>query len=248
MDKSFQTEKEYNEFLEDNFLKHIGHEHTELLCKSLDLKEDEWKEFEVPESLDQWFEDFQRLEQKRSRENERRVKLINLAKKAAIFIVFIIGINYVLVSNVEAYRIKWLNTITNIQDKFTQIDFVEKDNDNVLTVPEDWEGKYYATYIPSGFHLEDSLTGQGISRLTYKDNQGNEIILHQFNLQSSIQVDSEAGISSQIMIGDYRALLIEKDNSNSISWSVEDAALHINASGIEVEELIKIAESVVIKK
>lgn len=249
MNKNFQTENEYSAFLEDNFLRHIGHEHMNQLCNELDQKTEEWKAIEVPQSLNEWFESFHKQEQKRKRKQERRSNLLKIGKKAAILVVFLVGINYVLVSNVDAYRIQWLNTITNIQDKFTQIDFVTGDKEESTSLlPDDWVGNYYPAYLPDGFRLEDSLSNKGISRLQYRDSNENVIVFHQFSLQSSVQVDSEDGKVSQINIGSNVAVLIEKNNSNSISWTVDDFALSISATGVLVDELIKIAENVENKK
>lgn len=248
MNKDIQTENEYSKVLEDNFLKHIGHEYTELLSDQLDQEEDEWKDIEIPDSLNQWFEDFNKLEKKRRKKEERRLQLLKHSRRAAILILMMIGVNYFLVSNVEAYRIKWMNTISSIQDKFTQIDIVPDEQKNITDIPENWEGNYYPVYVPEGFKLTEQHSTELTIRLVYEDDQNNQIVLHQFSSLTSLQVDSEGGASSKVMVGEREATLIKKDGMINLNWSIDDSVLYITTKGIKINELIKIAESVILKK
>lgn len=249
MNRSMQGDMNYKAGLEDNFLKHIGYEYTELLCDELDKKKDEWESIEVPESLDQWFTDFLIQEKKRRKKENRRSNALKHAKRAAIFILLIVGVNYILVTNVDAYRLQWLNTIMRIQEKFTQIDIVDEKHGEGAIIPEDWEGKYYPTYVPEGYELADQFFNGNSSVLIYTDSTDQNIVFNQTNQKSAVRIDSESGKVSNIIInGELEAIVLEKGDVITISWIKEDIALQINSINIELKEMIRIAESMILKK
>jgi len=248
MSKSLNADHEYKATLEDNFLKHIGYEHVENLCDELESQKENWKDIDVSESLNRWFGDFLKQERKRRNKGNRRSSLLKFAKRAAIFLLFLIGINFLLITNVSAYRIHFLNTIISIQEKFTQIDYSSDETDYSVNIPENWSGLYYLTYLPQGYKLTDSSPEIFRATIVFTDDEGNHITLLQHSVQSSQQIDSEGGKAKKVLVNEEEAYLTEKDGLKIISWLQYDKTFYLEANNIDVNEMIKIAEGIEIEK
>lgn len=245
MNTGLHIDSDYFSLLEDNFLKHIGHEHITELCAGLDLEREKWGNLEIPEALDLRIRDFIKLEQKRRKKKERSVRFLRYSKRAAVILLLFVAANYVLITSVEAYRIRILNAFVSIKDKFTQIDFVDSKEEITEPIPETKTVYYYPAYIPAGFQLAKEHTLHKIVILNYQNSSGNSIIFQQLGLQSSIQVDSENGTVSRISINnDDEAVLIEKEDMVSVTWKQGEAAFFIQAQGVERSEILKMAESI----
>lgn len=249
MSKETNADQKYKEGLEDNFLTHIGYEYTQLICDELDREEDQWKSTEIPESLDQWFEDFQKLEKKRRERADRRLKLLRFSRRAAIIFLCLIGLNYILIKNVDAYRVQWRNTVTHIQKKFTQYDFVDDKADMQGYIPKDWAGRYYLTYLPEGYQLSDTSKQDKVAVITYTNPSGEPIIFYQYGQNVSVRVDTENGEITDLNInGDEEAFCLKKEDIVLVNWRQEDFTFQINAMKISQSEIIKMAESVTLLK
>lgn len=248
MSKSLSNDHEYKMKLEDNFLKHIGYEHVENLCNELDLEKDQWEELETPENLNLWFQNFQKQEERRKRKDNRNLHLLRFMKRAAIFILLLIGVNYFLMANVEAYRIKVLNTMLHIQEKFTQIDYLDEDTISSCDLPKEWSGLYYPAYIPDGYQLTESNFLELFAYLHYTNSKGDLILFEQSQWDASYQIDSEEGEVSSIQVNDIEAILVKKVSSYSISWKQDEKVFYLNAGNMKLDQLVHIAESVIIKK
>ncbi|HKL99476.1 MAG TPA: DUF4367 domain-containing protein [Mobilitalea sp.] len=248
MNNSIHTDREYQQELEDVFLRHIGYEYTQLICEEQVESEQEWKNIQIPEELDWWFGDFTRLEEKKRKSKARNLRLLKHLKRAAIFLLFLVGVNFILVSSVEAYRVKWLNTVSSIKEKFIQIDTIEESTDSSDNIPKDWGGKYYLTYLPAGYKLLQTVVDDDFPILIYTNQNGNNIVFQQIQQGSSVRVDSENGKVTNVIINDNQeAFLIEKGSERTLNWLQGDMAFHLEAHKLELPEFIQMAESIVIK-
>lgn len=245
MNESLNVDKEYKIKLEDNFLKHIGYEYVENLCNELEEQKEEWKDIRVPESLDNWFQIFLKQEIKRKRKSNRNKAVIRYLKKAAIVILFIVAVNYFLITTVEAYRIQFFKVVVSIQEKFTQIDYETNNHGNVPGVPENWSGFYYLSSLPMGYKLSEYEVHDTIAYIKYLDDRGNWILLHQYLSQSSLQIDSENAVVTSIIVNGEEAILLEKEaNVKIISWVQDEKAFCLETNNTKLKEMIKIVENV----
>lgn len=152
------------------------------------------------------------------------------------------------VSSVEAYRVKWLNTVSSIKEKFIQIDTIEESTDSSDNIPKDWGGKYYLTYLPAGYKLLQTVADDDFPILIYTNQNGNNIVFQQIQQGSSVRVDSENGKATNVIINDNQeAFLIEKGSERTLNWLQGDMAFHLEAHKLELPEFIQMAESIVIK-
>jgi len=249
MNESLNADKEYKAQLEENFLKHIGYEHVENLCTELDSQKEYWKDIEVPESLDQWFNDFHKQEENRRSKRSKNASVIRFMKRAAVVILFIIGINYFLITTVEAYRIQFFKAVVSIQESFTQIDYESNNPGSVPDLSDAWIGMYYFSYLPKGYTLTENDMNKYMAELKYMDEDGNLIVLQQYFENSSLIMNSEEGIVTNIIINNEKATLVEKgSNLKIVSWLQYDRAFYLLTYNTKLPEIVKMAESIKIKK
>lgn len=249
-ERKLQSDRDYKANLEENFLKHIGYEHVENLCDELDADSEHWNDIKVPESLDQWFRGFHKKEEKKKKRGSQKTVVIKIMKRVAVVLVFLIGANYFLMANVSAYRLHILNTIISIQEKFTQFDYNEEETkaNSSSNIPKDWNGWYYPKYLPQGYDLYMSKINNNNVIISYKDPDGNHILFTQTASQSSHQLDTEDGRGDKLLINKEEAFLTEKNGLKLIIWKIDDNAFSLEANKIDVNEMIKIAENIEIKK
>ncbi|HHU74053.1 MAG TPA: DUF4367 domain-containing protein [Clostridiales bacterium] len=228
--------------LEKNFLKHIGYEHGNLLCDELDQKEAEWRDLKTPESLDRWFYQFHK---KYKRRIQRRKFTSSFIKKAAIILLAFLGIQAMLITTVEAYRFRFFDTIINFTSKFTQIDFVENEPDDMVNLPKDWAGKYYLSYIPEGYQLVNSEFEHGNGYLKYENGLGEVFRFFWISGESTtLRTDSDDKDMKKVMIHDEEAFLLKKDKMINLHWILNQDILTLEATGLRNNEIIKVAEKI----
>lgn len=248
MNRSSREDMEYMANLEDNFIRHVGYEYTRLLCEELDRDKDKIDAVSVPESLDKWFAHFHKQELRARRRRRSAGKMVTVLKRAAVVILIIVIVNQILVATVEAYRAQFLNTITRIKVKFTQIDLINDDMAEEI-IPRDWEGRYYPSYIPEGYVLSDKLYNGGMPVLIYSNNDGGSISFQQIQQNASLRIDTGSGDAVNVTVGeDKEALYLKKDTSSTLIWRREDMIFTLNSDNVSLDILIMIAENVKIKK
>lgn len=124
-------------------------------------------------------------------------------------------------------------------------------SDGEIEVPEDWQERYYPTYIPKGFNYKKTAIEPTISSLIYEDSEGMyldfTIIIP--DADTDIGIDTENTTKTAIQIKGQDAVLYEKKNRliSRVLINYEDCVIDI-VGPVSSEEIIKIAESIATKK
>lgn len=140
----------------------------------------------------------------------------------------------------EAVRNKFLNTIMNISDKYTEIQLSETHKDIDLT------DYYLPKYIPAGFTLNNTIQNDTEKILIY-NSLDSQITLKQYNSNVVVNLDTENAKVSEVSINKQYGMLILKGGFRTLTWTdkLRDKIFIIitddNTSG---KELKKIAESI----
>lgn len=113
-------------------------------------------------------------------------------------------------------------------------------------MPEGWEGAYYPSYIPEGFHYKETMLSSKINTIVYitddgKQNLGFSILAP----DADVNIDTENMIQSEIRINGHDALLFEKKDKivSSILINYQDCVIYI-VGPISSKEIIKISERI----
>lgn len=115
-----------------------------------------------------------------------------------------------------------------------------------FTVPEQWEGLYYPSYIPENFLMVSCSTM--LPKVTYRDVNGADFIFSEYDGSFTSTLGTEGGEVSEAMIGSQEGHMVEgnADGIHTIDlvWAVEDRWFHLSALNMERDEVIRVAESV----
>ena len=175
---------------------------------------------------------------RKERNKLRFKKLSSYSKRVAACIFALIIVASVSVLSVEAWRIKFLNLIIDINQTYTDINL--KENAAI-------GGAYHSDivsldYIPEGFKLEKSDMKENHTYLKFKKNE-QYFNFTMDNADGSISVDTENANVKRIMINNQEAIYSSNENINILVW--HDAKYFCELSGnISEKEIIKIAGSI----
>ena len=118
-----------------------------------------------------------------------------------------------------------------------------------VEIPDDWQERYYPTYIPEGFSHRETKLRMKTSSLVYTNSEGMNLVFTIVLPDSNMSIDTENMTKEELQIKGHDAILYEKrDKSKShILINYEDCIIAIFGP-ISPEEIIKIAESIQEKK
>ncbi len=161
--------------------------------------------------------------------------------QAAACIVLLLGISApIAIANVESFRVKVMEMLIDIQEDHAQLEMVEN-NDLALHVPAAWTGDYYPLYIPEGFAVAD--VGSLFASIHFASSDGRNIRFTELTPDAQTNIDSEDARLSYATINGENAFIVEKDDSVTVAWAVNDRYFVLNADTAQAEAL-EIARSV----
>lgn len=140
----------------------------------------------------------------------------------------------------ETIRAKTLNLVIEVFDKSTDFFFEEKKSDN--SKPQLSLG-----WVPNGFSLQDQGNNGIATWLQYCGaNDAYISVTYEYVEGLVMSVDTEGATTEPIIINDFSALLILKDNENDfqITWATHDntAFIYLLSYGVSREDLIHVAK------
>lgn len=164
-----------------------------------------------------------------------------------VFISFII-----LLTSVQAVRVKFLNFIIQIEKEFTSIDLKEKKADNSLKdvsgLPMEWENVYIPEYIPEGYKISKAESLVSTKIIHYSNEKNQIIVFTQYhNENTNLRIDTENAKIDKVVINGFDGLLVEKNGTFTIAWHNNDSTFSL-MSNVDKSILIKMAESIKLRK
>ncbi|MHB8065221.1 MAG: DUF4367 domain-containing protein [Ruminiclostridium sp.] len=174
-----------------------------------------------------------------------------VSRTAVVFLVFLLSFT-ILVSSVQAFRTRFFNFMIEIGKEFTSINLKEKEESNnsrfANDIPSDWKNVYIPQYVPEGYKISDtnSLVTQKTIHYTAV-NKALIVFIQYSDKDTNIRVDTENAKVSWIVINDEESIVSEKGGMTTAVWHNSDCAFSL-IGHISKEELIKMAESVEMKK
>ena len=176
--------------------------------------------------------------EEKSYKKKRNIKRIY--KFVAVFVALIIATGIVVYS-VEAWRIRFMNFIIDIQQDRTIIDFNEEFTGDTFRMDE-----LYLGYMPNGFRLEESsVTGSYLSVIFMSDDLFFSITVN--DITTIMAIDTEDANVQRMQINEFDALYSTNDNVNILVWHDNNNSYRI-AGNIEQDKIIRIAENIIISR
>lgn len=90
--------------------------------------------------------------------------------------------------------------------------------DSGMNVPEEWQGKYYLSYIPEGYELEYA----NWFGVCYVDAHGGELRFDENMHGDSGDVDTENAVVSNAALNGVGAMIVEKGGWTTVFWSMDN--------------------------
>lgn len=161
----------------------------------------------------------------------------------ALAVLVIVSLTSIL--TVEAVRIRFLNLMIEVEEKYTTIRLQDENSAAIITLDnESWSGCFRPTYIPDGYYLTYEYNKELTKQLTYENEQGKAIHYSQFSSSTSVSLDSEnASVMENIKVNGFDGLLIIKGEHISIAWSDREHIFTVLCS-VTRAEAERIAQSV----
>lgn len=165
---------------------------------------------------------FERKMKKLIRQEKRnpfiKYTIIYLKRVAVVFLIVVTGL-FTITMSVDALRNQFIKIVIEIYEDLTEFIFskdiqTDKELDFILKEPK---------YIPKGFkEVEKENTLQGIF-IRYENKNGSEIRYRSNQIDSNtVILDTEDAKVTDVMVNDYKAKYIIKDNSITIFWNDEE--------------------------
>ncbi len=146
--KLSNKEKELNKKRSEVFLYEYGQEYTDKICVEIDALHEKYRDLEIPDSLDNWFHDFSKEQEKKERKAKFRKKGLRVFRRVAVFVVAFILVSGALTLGVEAFRLRVFNLFVEEKEQYTDLSILEQDNPmtNIIKL-EVWYKYYYPEYL-----------------------------------------------------------------------------------------------------
>ncbi|MGF7060271.1 DUF4367 domain-containing protein [Brassicibacter mesophilus] len=174
-----------------------------------------------------------------------RMKTLYYFKKAVAVLLIVLTVVFASTMSVKAWRVKLFNTIINIFEKFSEVRYegVDKSADKIE------DNTFYAPkYMPTGFNTEKEDINFFGQLIIYKNKNGEEIVFEQYKLENRKMImDTEGTELESMNINGFEGYFYSNKGINNIFWDDGYYGFVISSS-INKEEIIKIAESIKIKK
>ncbi len=163
-----------------------------------------------------------------------------ILKRIAIIFIIISVVSTISILIVEAWRIKYLNFIIEVKDKYSDISLKEVTFYNNSYKTED----IAFGYIPEGFLVEDTKITDNHLFIQFVNQNNLYFSLDVNSLDVNLSIDTENANLREILINDGKAVLVEKNNEKILVWN-NDKHIFTLIGNIKTSEIIKIAENII---
>ena len=182
-----------------------------------------------------------------------KIYALKFLKKSGVIALIVLSISFLGLLTVEAVREEIYKIITTAYEKFIRIGFGDMGN-QVFTVdfpPERIEESYLPSYVPDGYWEDDISQSDTHTKAIYINNENDNIIYYQKLISSFTSIDGENYIEDDININGMNGKIYEYDKPDEIKYYIiiwTDSKYSYQVIGyVSKEDMVKIAESVIIK-
>lgn len=146
MKKEQKQNQKIDQILE-NYYSYIGYHHVNNWAEEFDEIKKAAEEIEYPQALHDRFEQYMNEYKKREQKAKWIARMKKFSKRIAVFLL-ILGTTVAFLSvSIDAFRVKTLNFIMNVTEKYSSIHLEEMyDREDSLIDLSDWTSYYVPTY------------------------------------------------------------------------------------------------------
>ena len=163
-----------------------------------------------------------------------------VAVKAAVAVLVFIGLMTTVVMSVDALRVPVLNFILEHYEKYSTITFTDATQDATQSQTHN-AADLFASLLPDDYTLVSSTITENVTMVVYQNSVGNLAQLYVTPTGGEIQIDTEDTIYSEIVIAEYKAILLEEEGYQ-VMWEVPDdkQLFTVQADGLSKDAVLGI--------
>ena len=193
---------------------------------------------EMPRELDEQCRRMIRRDRAKKRSKQAARSFRKVAVKAAVAVLVFIGLMTTVVMSVDAFRIPVFNFIIEHFDEYSSITFTDSTQPQTQTHNP---AELFASILPDDYTLISSSITENITMVVYQNSVGNMAQLYVTPAGGEIKIDTEDAIYSEIVIAEYKAILLEEEGYQ-VMWEVpEDKQLFtVQADGLSKDAVLGI--------
>lgn len=163
-----------------------------------------------------------------------------LETAAVVVLILNIGLAAAVATS-ESVRAKVVRFLMEMNDSYMNIGFSQDEKE--IIVPEEWEGRYYPTYIPQGYFIQRCVSHAGTNMVEYGDAEGNIITIEVCDTNSFGRLNTENTVIDSIQLHSVTATVLRQPFGEiNMIWSIGDH--YFSVSGRDYETVLAVAESI----
>lgn len=198
---------------------------------------------QLDNAIMQMLADAREKEQQAERAQNKAVRYRRVLRRLAAAVALVIAVGAIggmLVMNVEAWRVPFLNFVLEMTGEETTVTFGEEEGNAGITIPD---GMKRPKYIPDGFEMVTAYMDSTKGYIVYQDQQEKQII-YSVTYTDEVEIVKYADQEIQeISVNGLQGYIIPGEATNTIIWGIDEDVYKISGD-VEIEELIKMAEKV----
>lgn len=181
------------------------------------------------------------------RRTPRMRKAVHRMKVAAAVFAVIVSLTFGALMSVEASRTRIIEIVTKLLSDATSVRVSVDDgapSDRVLR-------PVMPTYVPEGYHVVDEETDVLTHMIIYEDESGRAIDYTQdMPFAAEYVLDTEDVYTEKVLIGSQEVWIVVKPSRDycTLYWFDNHYFYWVSGNKIESDELLKMAESVIIQR
>jgi len=167
----------------------------------------------------------QRLRRKENGEKFLYLVRRSLKFAAVIFLVCGVCLGTAMAVSSEV-RVTVMKLLYNITPQYTEISTVPDEN-AFFTVPSDWNGEYYPSYIPDGYAFRSIQGTKSIRVATYDTPDGKRMTYHENDALVESNLDTEGYEVREIELNGRVAILAVKEGGSIVVWQEDNRSFYL---------------------
>lgn len=201
--------------------------------------------------------EFDKILYKLAKTYRRRINYLNNTNKAsriaAVIIISIIILSTILISSVDAIRMKFFNLFMESKEEYSKItikksDLTEDGNIDILENSDDLNNWYIPSYVPNDFNVEKIIKQNKLIIIIFKDSENNSFVFEQnSDLNREYMLDTENALIEKISVQGQEAIIITKEKIITAIWDNDEIVFNVSGQ-VSREDILKFCENIYLKK
>ena len=194
---------------------------------------------QMPQELDEQCRRMIRRDRAKKRGIRAARSFRKVAVKAAVAVLVFIGLITTVVMSVDALRVPVLNFIVEQYEKYSSLQL----NNDAQNTDSNITNEYLLGMLPDDYYMISKTDTPMVKITMYENDIGDLVQFCITQTDGGYNIDTEDAIVSEIVLGDYKAILLEEDGYQAIWYdSVNSIVYNFRATGFTKETFLNLCK------